>query len=168
MPERPISAHPVQPPDWAEEDLVSAILAASRVLVAVAARSLGRVAEDLTLPQFRILVLLRTRGAMSPGDLAEQLSVAPEAAFRMVDVLLTGGLVLRLPAGHDGPGEHVELSEAGERMVAEVTERRRVEIARIVREMPPDDRAGLAVALHAFARAGGEAIPHRESDFLVW
>jgi len=44
------------------ETVVDAVLSASRVLVAVAARSLSGVAEDVTLTQYRSLVVLASRG----------------------------------------------------------------------------------------------------------
>lgn len=42
--------------------MVTALLTASRLLVAVSARSLAAVEESLTLPQFRMLVVLDSRG----------------------------------------------------------------------------------------------------------
>ena len=44
------------------EPVVDAVLTASRVLVAVAARSLAEVAEEVTLTQYRSLVVLASRG----------------------------------------------------------------------------------------------------------
>ncbi len=46
----------------AGDELVDAVLGASRALVAVAARSLVNVAEDVTLAQYRVLVELAARG----------------------------------------------------------------------------------------------------------
>ena len=42
--------------------LVDAVLGASRVLVAVAARSLADAGEDVTLTQYRSLIVLASRG----------------------------------------------------------------------------------------------------------
>ena len=52
------------------DDLVDAVLGASRALVAVAARSLADLAEDVTLAQYRALVELAARGPQRPADLA--------------------------------------------------------------------------------------------------
>ena len=60
-------------PAAASTDVVEAVLLASRVLVAVAAESLAEVADRVTLPQYRTLVVLATRGPMSLGALAEEL-----------------------------------------------------------------------------------------------
>ena len=44
-----------------DKDLIEAFLAASRALVAVAARSLAELDEDITLTQYRTLVVLNSR-----------------------------------------------------------------------------------------------------------
>ena len=49
------------------------------------ARSLAAVEETITLPQFRLLVILDSRGAMRISSLAELLDVNPSTATRMVD-----------------------------------------------------------------------------------
>ena len=48
--------------------IVDAVLTASRVLVAVAARSLGDVADEVTMTQYRTLVVLASRGPQSSRD----------------------------------------------------------------------------------------------------
>ncbi|MCZ9336179.1 MarR family transcriptional regulator, partial [Streptomyces sp. TRM76130] len=75
--------------------VTQAVLTASRLLVAVSARSLAEVEERVTLPQFRMLVVLATRGATKLVTLAEQLQVAPSTAMRMVDRLIAVGLADR-------------------------------------------------------------------------
>ncbi len=58
-----------------------AVLTASRLLVGVAARSLAEVEERVTVPQFRMLVVLSTRGATKLVALADLLQVAPSTAM---------------------------------------------------------------------------------------
>ncbi|MGW4939694.1 MarR family transcriptional regulator, partial [Streptomyces sp. NPDC004166] len=65
-----------------------AVLTASRLLVSVSARSLAEVEERITLPQFRMLVVLALQGATKLVALADLLQVAPSAAMRMVDRLI--------------------------------------------------------------------------------
>lgn len=77
-----------------------AVLTASRLLVAVSARSPAEVEERVTLPQFRMLVVLSTRGATKLVALADLLQVAPSTAMRMVDRLIAAGLADR----HTNPG----------------------------------------------------------------
>lgn len=133
-----------------------AVLTASRLLVAVAARSLGEVEERVTLPQFRMLVVLSTRGATKLVVLADLLQVAPSTAMRMVDRLIAAGLADR----QTNPGNRretlLQLTEEGRRTVEHVTARRRAEIAAIVERLSPLQRLGLVEALAAFNKAGGE------------
>ncbi|WP_395293057.1 MarR family winged helix-turn-helix transcriptional regulator [Kitasatospora hibisci] len=153
-----------------EEDLVTAVLTASRVLVAISARSLGEVAEALTLPQFRMLVVLHSRGPMSMSRLAELLAVNPSTAMRMIERLVAAGVVAREVSPGDRREVRITLTEAGVRTVVDATDRRREEISRIVAAMPAKQRTGLVDALQAFAEAGGEpSAPDRNpADLLGW
>ncbi|MCX4758617.1 MarR family winged helix-turn-helix transcriptional regulator [Kitasatospora purpeofusca] len=158
-----------RPSDGVEEDLVTAVLTASRVLVAISARSLGEAAEALTLPQFRMLVVLHSRGAMSMSRLAEYLAVNPSTAMRMIERLVAAGVVVRESSSADRREVRIALTGSGARTVADATDRRREEIARIVASMPAHQRAGLIGALHAFAEAAGEpSAPDRQLDALGW
>jgi hypothetical protein len=60
--------------------VVDAVLTASRTLVAVATRSLGAAAEDITIAQYRALVVLASRGPQRLVDLAGALDVTPSTA----------------------------------------------------------------------------------------
>ncbi len=140
------------------------MLHASRALVAVAARSLALVADDVTLPQYRVLVLLAGRGPQGIAGLAASLAVSPSTATRMCDRLVHKGLVRRRTPPRDRRQVRLGLTEAGRRVVAEVTARRRAEIARIVCAIPADDRDQLVKALDAFARSAGEL---RDQDWAA-
>lgn len=138
------------------DDLTDAVLTASRLLVAVSARSLAAVEETLTLPQLRLVVLLDSRGAMSLTALADRLEVNPSTAKRMIDRLVASGMVARAPSPTSRREVVVVASEEGRRVVREVMARRRAEIGTIVARMPEHLRHGLVEALTAFAEAGGE------------
>jgi DNA-binding MarR family transcriptional regulator len=138
-------------------DLITdALLTASRLLVAISARSIAHVDETITIPQFRTLVILSIRGPMNLGTLAGQLGVQRSAAGRMVDRLVAVGLIDR----QTNPTSRRELLAAlttrGRQIVRRVTAHRRDEIARIVEAMPAQERRGLVRALTAFTAAGGE------------
>jgi DNA-binding MarR family transcriptional regulator len=139
--------------------VATAVLTASRLLVAVAARSLAAVEDAVTLPQFRLLVVLAGREPLTLTALAEQLAVNPSTAMRMIDRLAAAGMVSR-SVNPDMRREHlVRLSPAGRGVVDDVTARRHAEIAAIVARMPAGRRRGLVAALRAFAEAGGEPDP---------
>lgn len=136
--------------------VTDAVLTASRLLVAVSARSIAAVDESITLPQFRLLVVLSTQGAVKLMQVADQLGVAPSTATRMIDRLLAAGLVDREINPHSRREVVVSLSQAGQAVVRQVTQRRRRDIARIVGRMPEQHRQGLVEVLEAFSNAGGE------------
>ena len=141
----------------ADRDLVDAFVAASRALVAVAARSLADIGEDITLPQYRALVVLGTRGPQRAVDVAEHLGVTPPTASRMIERLVRKHLVRRVRSQDDRRTVRVHLTDAGRRVVVQVTDRRRAEIERILEELPTRGRRTVTAALRSFAAAAGEA-----------
>lgn len=148
-----------------------AVLTASRLLVAVSARSLAAAEDRVTLPQFRMLVVLSTHGAVNLVTAADLLGVNPSTAMRMIDRLIAADLVSRGVNPANRRETVLQLTPDGQRIVEDVTARRRDEIAAIVERMIPRQREALVDALTAFAEAGGEpAAPGRGPDLypLGW
>jgi DNA-binding MarR family transcriptional regulator len=135
---------------------VDAVLAASRALVAVAARSLAAAGDEVTLPQYRALVVLAARGPQGTADLAAALAVNPSTATRMCDRLIRKGLVRRHRQAGDRRTVRITLTTAGHALVAEVTRRRRAELARLLEALPKDQHEPVMAAFRAFAAAAGE------------
>lgn len=152
--------------DESTDELVTALLTASRALVAVAARSLAEHNEAVTITQFRTLVVLGNQPDLSLNQLADQLDVNPSTAMRMINRLLKAELVTRRDNPDDRRENLLALTAAGREIVDTVTSRRRAEINRIVAAMPSRDRTGLITALHAFADAAGE--PEARASALDW
>lgn len=145
----------------AEDEVVDAIVTASRAMIAVAVRSLSGLAEDITIAQYRTLVVLASRGPQKLVDLAGQVGVAPSTAGRMCDRLVRRGLVTRRRASDDRRVVRISLTPAGRDVVDEATRQRRAVIAEILAVLPAGERRDVAKALRAFARAAGE-IPDDE------
>ena len=141
--------------------MVDAVLSASRVLVAVAARSLADVAEEVTLTQYRTLVVLASRGPQNLVGLADAVGVAPATATRMCDRLVRKDLIRRRTERDDRRQLRVALTAKGRSLVDAVTGRRRQEIARIMSEIPVEQQAVLVQALGRFASAAGE-VPEQD------
>ncbi|HVW40234.1 MAG TPA: MarR family transcriptional regulator [Amycolatopsis sp.] len=153
--------------DPASDDVdavTDAVLTASRLLVAVSARSIASVDESITIPQFRVLVVLDTRGPLKLTALADYLAVNPSTVTRMVDRLVAADLVSREANPASRRELVVTLTESGSAVVRQVTQRRRAEITRIVGRMPVTTRMGLVRALSAFAHAGDEPSIGRSMD----
>lgn len=138
------------------QELLDAIVCASRALVGVAARSLADIGEEVTLAQYRMLVLLCSRGPQRISDLAQLLGVNASTAVRMCDRLVAKGLARRRRMASDRRSVRAGATKAGQLLVGEVTDRRRSEIARIVETMAPESRGVFVEALRAFAESAGE------------
>ena len=91
--------------DPAFDNEVDAVLAASRVLVGVAARSLAPVEDTVTLTQFRALVIIASRGPLHLAALADAMGVHPSNATRTCDRLVATGLADR----RDNPADRRHL-----------------------------------------------------------
>lgn len=143
------------------DELVDAVMTASRALLAVVARSLAAVDEDVTLPQYRALIVLAQRGARRPVDLAGILAVTPSTATRMCDRLEARGLIGRDRVPDDRREVRVSLTTRGLALVDEVTRRRRAELGTLLAGMPPGDRDAVVRALRTFAESAGE-VPEQE------
>ena len=143
--------------------ITDALLTASRLLVAISARSIAQVDETITITQFRTLVILSNRGPVNLATLAALLDVQPSTTGRMVDRLVSAGLIDRGPHPSSRRELVAELTAHGRELVQQVTAHRRREIARIVENMPPRERRGLVRSLTAFTAAGGEPAAHLDA-----
>jgi DNA-binding MarR family transcriptional regulator len=136
--------------------VVDAVLTASRTLVAVATRSLGAAAEDITIAQYRVLVVLASRGPQRLVDLAGALDVTPSTAGRMCDRLVRKALVRRHRSRTDRRAVRVSITSAGREVVDQATARRRALLAEILGRLPAEQQSKVAGALGAFAAAADE------------
>jgi DNA-binding MarR family transcriptional regulator len=152
------------PVDESLDAITDALLTASRLLVAISANSIAVVDDSITIPQFRTLVILSNRGPVNLATLAGLLGVKPSATGRMVDRLVSAGLIDRLPHPTSRRELLAALTPRGRKVVRQVTAHRRAEIARIVEQMPPPERHGLVRALTEFTAAGGEPAANLDAD----
>ncbi len=148
------------------QPLVESVLTASRVLVGIAARSLSEAQDEVTLPQYRTLVVLQAKGPQSLLQLAEELQVAPSTATRMCDRLVRKRLIRRDAVATNRREVELAVTDRGATLVNQVTRRRKAEISRIVGRMDDARRADLVEALQEFARAADE--PPDQEWFLGW
>lgn len=140
-------------------------MTASRVLVGVAARSLSGFGDEVTIPQYRALAIVASRGKVRPVDLAERLAISTSTVTRLCDRLERKGLVTRNRDVGDRREVWVELSVAGLQMVEQVTAERRREIGRILTSVAERDRRGMLASFRRFADVAG-GIP--DSSWSDW
>jgi DNA-binding MarR family transcriptional regulator len=145
---------------------IEAVVLATRVLVAVTAQSLASL-DDVTLPQFRVLVMIGSRGPQNLTAVAQGLGVHASNATRLCDKLVQAGLIHRSEDPADRRNVVLALTAAGYQLVQDMTDQRRAAIAQILAKMPPQLRDDLVPVLHCFAQAAGE-ISHEQVWALGW
>jgi DNA-binding MarR family transcriptional regulator len=148
-------------------DEANAVLAASRVLVALSAESIGTVEDVVDLTQFRALVVMASSTSVSLGELADACRIHLSSASRLCDKLVAKGLVSRAEAPADRRVLTLTLAPDGRRLVQRVMRRRRQDVIRILGKLAPDHRAELVRAFRDFAEAGGET-PDQDLWAIGW
>ena len=141
--------------------VVDGLLGTSRVLVALAAKSVSEHDPDVTLVQFRSLVVLASRGPQRITDLAVGLGIAPSTVTRLCDRLVRRGFVQRFRRAGDRRATWVALTERGRDFVGDVMRYRRTTVTRLVQGISVDDPEAFAKGLNAFVVAAGE-LPEQE------
>ena len=141
------------------QEVVEAVLAASRLFVGLSAHALAEVDDSLTLRQLRTLVVLADRQPMKQADLAADLCVNPSTVLRMADRLAAAGLLERQPNPDSRREQFLVLTPAGADLVRRVMEERYREIAALVVRLTPDDRAGLVAGLRALTEVVRQTYP---------
>ncbi len=131
-------------------------LIASRALLGVIARSLAPVMDTVTLPQFRVLVVLSNFGPLRMGELALRIGANQSSFSRFADRMVAGGLISRSASPGSRREVIISLTEDGERVYAEVTSARRREISEVLETLSANDLAAVQMGFEIFARAAGE------------
>ncbi len=137
---------------------VDAVLAASRAFVGIAARSLALTEQLVSLPQWRVLVVVSRDSGVTLGELAATLGVHPSSATRACDRLVAAGLLSRDEAPGDRRALSLSLTAAGRRLVRSVARRRRAALVEVLDRVPARRRAHLVEAMAALAEAAGEQL----------
>jgi len=135
---------------------VDDVVLASRAMLAIIARTIAPALEQVTLPQFRVLVVLVGAGPHRVGALAERLDALPSTFSRALDRLEQGGWVQRVPSTESRREVIVEATERAKALVGTVTESRRREVATVLERIPEDRRTAVAEAFREFAAAADE------------
>ncbi len=138
---------------------VESVMAASRVLIGISAQSLAAVEDSVTLPQFRILVILDSRGPIGLAALATAMGVHPSNATRACDRLVALGLLTRRDNPDDRRYLALELTESSHQLIDTVMSLRRRAIEAVLQRLAPVDRDRLGHAMGTFALAGDEPDP---------
>lgn len=137
------------------EQLVEEVLFVSRALFGVTIRSITSVSGEITLLQYRTLVVLASRGPQRMAELREELGTQAPAVTRLCNRLAERGLVERQPIGGTRELE-VCITAKGAQLIEDVFTERRRELVRIVDSIAPERRDEVKEALQLLGKATGE------------
>ncbi|MBV8951642.1 MAG: MarR family transcriptional regulator [Actinobacteria bacterium] len=126
---------------------MDALLTVLPHFVGVATRSIAAVDGDLTVPQYRALLVLSESGGQNLGTLSTRLGVHPSTATRLCDRLVAKRLITRRAGRNDRREVVHRLTARGRRIVDDVTARRRAEFEQVVGEVGVSRRESLVVAV---------------------
>jgi DNA-binding MarR family transcriptional regulator len=119
-----------------------------------------RVPEDLTLPQFDVLVQLHRRPeGMTSRELTHELLVTAGNVTGLVDRLARLGLVERRPVPEDRRAVRIALTARGRRVAARAIPRHRRDVEALLGSVPARDLARLRLLLGRLSRSLEEASP---------
>jgi DNA-binding MarR family transcriptional regulator len=138
------------------ERQVESVLLASQALVAIVTRSFAEVETSITLPQWRVLVILNGHGSLTPSVIARWMGVHPSNTTRACDVLVRAGLLDRRESVKDRRQNVLTLTPEGQTLVDSLLDFRRDAIAGVLEKLPAAQRKLVSEAMQAFADAAGE------------
>ena len=139
------------------EELLSGVERIVVAAVGVTARAVNEVAPDLTLGQWRVLVLVDRPGGMPVGAVSAALGAKIAATSRLVGRLQRRGLVETRRAETDGRVVLVSLTSAGETLRTRIVERRRAELVMRLADAPRTAQAERLVERLAEALEAAES-----------
>ena len=139
-----------------DDAALTSTLTASRALLGVIARSLAPVMDTVTLPQFRVLVVLSNFGPLRMGELAQHVGANQSSFSRFADRMVAGGLIARSASPDNRREVIISLTEDGAQVYAEVTGARKREIAVVLEKLSEPDLDAVLAGFEVFARAAGE------------
>lgn len=152
-------------------EATDALMAVSRLVTAVVARTLAEIGDVVTVPQLRVLVMLHHSEPMNLTAIAADLGVNPSNASRTCDKLVSRSLVTREDDPNDRRHLAIRLTDQGRQLVDDLMDRRRSIMRAIVDEMRPADQRRLTrglSALMAIAESTGQAArPGTSRDSLI-
>ncbi len=146
-----IETVPASDPD--REAATEVLMAASRLMTAVVARTMGAVDESVSVPQLRVMVMLSRAAPMNLTAVAQGLGVNASNASRTIDKLVTSGLVARDADPVDRRQVSLALTASGLQLVQSLMAARRAILDEIVGQLKPVEQRRLTQALGAFLAA---------------
>jgi DNA-binding MarR family transcriptional regulator len=139
------------------EDLIRRITETQRDLGRLFAQHRSSLFDsNLTMRQFRVIMLLSAEGSASGQELAAGLGVGLGTVTGIVDRLIAQGLVSRHEDPHDRRVRRVELTTAGASLVADINDTGAGQLRRIMEHLDTETLRNLDQATRAIRAVAGK------------
>lgn len=123
--------------------------------------------QGLTLPQLRVLLVLRAHPGTATHELSSKLGVTMSTISGLVDKLVRAGLVERCQDPDDRRVVPLRLTEQGEALVGEVRQINQTYLESLISLLGPEDVERATPLLERLAEAADSALlqtyPEREA-----
>jgi DNA-binding MarR family transcriptional regulator len=136
---------------------VAALELMTRALVGLTLQSLQVLGVEVSLPQFRLLLVLSGLGRVPSSRLAAELGMTASSVTRLADRLEAAGLVARGTDPRSRSIVTLAVTEAGLDLVARVVQRRHELLAAVLNRMSPGERAAADQLARRFAELADDA-----------
>lgn len=137
---------------------VAAFEQLTRALVGITLQSLDALGGAVSVPQFRLLLVLDGLGRVPSSALAGALGMGASSITRQVDRLQAAGLVERGADERNRSIVTVEVTAPGRELVTAVLEERRALLEEVLDRMDPGTREQARQAAAQFAALAGDAV----------
>jgi DNA-binding MarR family transcriptional regulator len=134
-------------------ELAAAVEAATGALVIALGRGEEAILPRVSVSQLRALLIIDRREPTNLNQLADELGAIPSSASRLCDRLVAAGLLTRRTSSTDRREVELRVSAEGRRLLAQLRESRREQLASVLAAMDPAGRHALLAGLREFQRA---------------
>jgi DNA-binding MarR family transcriptional regulator len=140
------------------DDEDDVLLSALRLAMGISVHAADEVDSDVSAVQLRALTVLSGMPGSKLGRLAESMDVALSTASRLVERLVSAGLVDRRTSQVNRREVTLQLTEHGSRTLSRYDALRLEGIRRVLDQLPADERDVVLAGLRSLTRVGATAV----------
>jgi DNA-binding MarR family transcriptional regulator len=139
------------------KDELAAFEVATRDLAGLALRSIDQLGDEISLPQFRLLLVVHDLGPSSSTEVAQAMGLAGSSVTRLADRMTASGYLVRGADPNNRCVVTLSLTTSGQSLVRKVIRRRQRELSELLDGLDPALRARCAEGLRALHTLVGDA-----------
>jgi DNA-binding MarR family transcriptional regulator len=140
------------------DDEDDVLLSALRLAMGISVHAADEVDSDVSAVQLRALTVLSGMPGSKLGRLAESMDVALSTASRLVERLVSAGLVDRRTSQVNRREVTLQLTEHGSRTLSRYDALRLEGIRRVLDQLPADERYVVLAGLRTLTHVGATAV----------